>query len=112
MSFIDMQEIRGLITNDKITLSLQPGALQMENASMVVATLKKLFAQSPEILDKAMAGFSKTYWPARFEQLKLTSGHAAIIDGAHNEDSIVKLLDAVERKYVYIVRMMIKIVFY
>jgi folylpolyglutamate synthase/dihydropteroate synthase len=66
------------------------GRVQEENLHLAMAVITHLKLQPK--------GFDQAYWPCRLEAFALN--HVpVIIDGAHNEDSIVKLLAEVHTRY-------------
>ena len=70
-----------------IEMSLH-GNIQLENAALVIETLKYLSERFSFDLNKAVTGFSMTRWPARFQILK----DGSILDGAHNPQAVKNLL--------------------
>ena len=70
------------------------GKHQLDNAASAVAALESLMAQGHSIPDEAIRrGFESVVWPCRMEVLG--RGPLVIADGAHNDDSVNVLLDAV-----------------
>lgn len=76
------------------------GDHQMDNASLAVAALEVLKQvglriSTPEILK----GFAAVRWPARLQIMK--KAPLVIIDGAHNVDSIQKILGSIRQHCTY-----------
>jgi dihydrofolate synthase/folylpolyglutamate synthase len=75
----------------KLTIPLL-GYHQIENATIAFAALRALVKLGLPIPDDAIQiGFSTVYWPARFEIISRKP--LIVIDGAHNVDSIVRVLE-------------------
>lgn len=71
------------------------GYHQVENAATAYATLCITRQYGLAISDNQIQdGFSKVFWPGRFEVLRRTP--AVIIDSAHNRDSALKLRLAID----------------
>lgn len=69
------------------------GLYQLENATVALATLEELRRQGISWDEAALRrGFAAVHWPARIEVV----GHnpTIVVDGAHNGDSIQKMLQA------------------
>src|SRR5436305_503158 len=76
------------------------GEHQLENATTALATLEQLRERSIAWDEEALrAGFLAMRWSARIEVI----GHTptVIVDGAHNADSIQKLLQALRSSFTY-----------
>jgi dihydrofolate synthase/folylpolyglutamate synthase len=74
------------------------GQFQLENATLAVAALELLREQGVAWDEAALReGLSTVYWPARIEAV----GHnpTVIVDGAHNADSMEKLLEALHSSF-------------
>lgn len=74
------------------------GQHQLENATLALATLEQLRERGVAWDETALrAGFRSVYWPARMEVV----GHdpTIIVDGAHNADSMQKLMQALAELY-------------
>ena len=70
------------------------GRHQLDNAASAVAALESLMAQGHSIsADAIRRGFESVVWPCRMEVLGRDP--LVIADGAHNDDSVNVLLDAV-----------------
>ncbi len=70
------------------------GKHQLDNAASAVAALESLMAQGHSIpADAIRRGFESVVWPCRMEVLGRDP--LVIADGAHNDDSVNVLLDAV-----------------
>lgn len=65
------------------------GEYQKRNAATAVAILKELNIP----LDIIKAGLQKVYWPGRFE--KLNNNPTVFVDGAHNPNGILNILDSI-----------------
>ena len=67
------------------------GPYQLVNATTAVATLDQLHRQGVHLsLEHVSDGLSKTHWPGRLEIL--SGDPLLVMDGAHNVDSIQRLL--------------------
>ena len=76
------------------------GRHQLDNATSAVAALESLMAQGHSIPREAIRrGFESVVWPCRMEVLG--RGPLVIADGAHNDDSVNVLLDAVTSCFDY-----------
>lgn len=81
---------------------LRPGLIgdhQRENAALAIAAL---WAHDPDLIaDHAIVrqGVANTLWPGRFEVVPTATGSDIVIDGAHNVDSIRRLLATVGQQY-------------
>lgn len=74
------------------------GKFQQENAELAIATIRLLGQRGLSIPDAAIeAGLRAVAWPARFEEIPGTP--PIVIDGAHNGDSSVRLLEALDERY-------------
>ncbi len=74
------------------------GFHQLQNAVTAYAALIKIKSLGYKIEKNQIAkGFSHTYWPCRFDTI--WQKPLVIIDGAHNEDSMLKLMTVVNRYY-------------
>ena len=74
------------------------GDHQLENATAALATLELLRKKGVAWDETALrAGFQSMHWPARIEVI----GHAptVVVDGAHNADSMQKLLQALRTSF-------------
>ncbi len=74
------------------------GDHQLENATVALATLEMLRKRGVSWDETALrAGFQATHWPARIEVI----GHSPtiVVDGAHNTDSMQKLLQALRASF-------------
>ena len=76
------------------------GDHQLDNASLAVAALEVLKLRGIKIDFSDMAkGLSTVHWPARLQVLN--SSPVVIIDGAHNVDSIKKVVESVKKYFTY-----------
>lgn len=88
-----------------VSLSLK-GAFQVDNALCVIRVLEVLSDQYPNITaDSVREGLSHTVWRGRMEQISADPDF--FIDGAHNEDAILRLKQTLresfsDRRIVYI----------
>ncbi len=78
------------------------GDHQLENATTALATLEQLRKREPAITwdeEALRAGFLAVRWPARVDVI----GHTPtiIVDGAHNADSMQKLLQTLHTSFTY-----------
>ncbi len=74
------------------------GEYQLENATAALATLEMLREHGIAWNEAALrAGFLEVYWPARIEVI----GHdpTIVVDGAHNADSMQKLIQALRDSF-------------
>jgi len=80
-----------------INLSLI-GLHQIENACLVIEIVQILKEKGYPLTDKMIyRGLSKTYWPGRLE--KVLSEPLFYLDGAHNEASIKRLVETLEKTF-------------
>ena len=89
--FAPEQEYTGL----EISLA---GQHQLENATLALATLEALRKKGISWDEKALrSGLLKVFWPGRMEVV----GHdpTIVVDGAHNVDSMEKLLGALQASF-------------
>ncbi len=69
------------------------GGHQIENACTAIATVERLREQGVDIPSQAVyRGIAKTRWPGRLEVL--STEPLIVVDGAHNVDSIRRMLEA------------------
>ncbi len=91
-------KMKGLkISNLRVKL---PGAFQVENAALALAglmVLKEKF-QLPVSESGIRKGLLGSGWPGRFEIVK-RRGATYIIDGAHNQDSMLALVKGIQRLF-------------
>lgn len=82
-------------TNIRISLA---GRHQIVNAVTVLGVMNALREKGYVISERAIRnGFEKTSWPGRFTCI---SNHPVfIVDGAHNEDAVLRLRDSVEQYF-------------
>jgi dihydrofolate synthase / folylpolyglutamate synthase len=74
------------------------GLHQLENATVALATLDMLREQGIDWDEQALrAGLRTVHWPARIEVVG--SDPTIVIDGAHNADSMQKLLQALRTSF-------------
>jgi len=74
------------------------GQHQLENATLALATLEALRKKGISWDEKALrSGLHNVFWPARIEVV----GHdpTIVVDGAHNVDSMEKLLGALQASF-------------
>lgn len=76
------------------------GANQAQNATIAIAALDQLSADGfiPSV-DNCLSGFAKIDWSCRFEVQQAANGRTILFDGAHNPDSVDKLVKSVERYF-------------
>lgn len=76
------------------------GEHQLENAATALATLEQLRERDIVWDEEALrTGFLAMRWPARIEVIEHTP--TVVVDGAHNADSIQKLLQALRSSFTY-----------
>lgn len=76
------------------------GRYQLANATTAIATLDQLCRQGVDVtLDQAAEGLRRTRWPARLEILGQEP--LLVMDGAHNLDSVQRLLKALRQYLVF-----------
>lgn len=76
------------------------GANQAQNATIAVAALDRLEMDGfISDVDRCLGGFAVINWPCRFEIRRLAGGRTIIFDGAHNLDSIEKLVKSVRHYF-------------
>ena len=76
------------------------GEHQIENATAAIAAIETLRASGVAIDEQAMrTGLRQVRWPARLQ----VAGEKPllVVDGAHNADSLARLLAALQRHFVY-----------
>ncbi|GHO84282.1 bifunctional folylpolyglutamate synthase/dihydrofolate synthase [Dictyobacter formicarum] len=74
------------------------GAYQVENATVAVATLEELRKQGIEWDEQALrTGLAAVHWPARIQIVGREP--TIVVDGAHNADSMHKLLRALRTTF-------------
>lgn len=79
----------------KFELNLS-GANQAQNAAIALAALDQLHADGfIADVERCLAGFKAVAWPCRFEVRRIADGRVILLDGAHNADSIDKLVNSV-----------------
>ena len=82
------------------------GYFQLENAACALEVLRILQKSYPLVTERAIRkGFAKTRWPGRFEQIGCAPDF--YLDGAHNEDAVLKLRKTLndcfsDRRVIYI----------
>ena len=85
--------VKGMSGEYQLRLPLL-GKHQLDNASSAMAALESLMAQGHSIpADAIRQGFESVVWPCRMEVLGRDP--LVIADGAHNDDSVNVLLDAI-----------------
>lgn len=74
------------------------GLHQLENATVALAALDALRERGIDWNEQALrAGFSAVHWPARIEVVG--SDPTIVVDGAHNADSMQKLIQALRTSF-------------
>src|SRR5579883_2284051 len=74
------------------------GLHQLENATLAVATLEMLRAKGISWDEQALReGLRKVFWPARIEIVGRNP--TIVVDGAHNTDSMQKLVETLQELY-------------
>ncbi len=76
------------------------GVHQIENATVAIATLEMLRLRSVDWSEQALRkGIERVHWPARMQVV----GHSPtiVVDGAHNGDSVQKLLATLRTTFTY-----------
>jgi len=92
-------QLRGLRDEYKLTLPL-PGEHQLENAAVAVATAEALAELGANITGETIArGIASVNWPGRLQILRRQPW--VIVDGAHNGDSIRKLVMALKQYFAF-----------
>lgn len=83
------------------TLLPLEGAHQCRNAAIALATVEALGRQGTPVTDSAMVkGLAGLTCPGRVEPFTLSDGVLAVIDVAHNEDSVSALCDCLRNRFV------------
>lgn len=83
------------LQNIEISLA---GRHQVENAVTALETIESVRTAGYVVSDDAVkSGFFKTRWPGRFTCI--SQNPLFIIDGAHNEDAVLRLRESVERYF-------------
>ena len=76
------------------------GRHQIENAATAVATIDELRRQGLPVPDAALhTGLATVVWPARLETI--ARDPQIVIDGAHNEESLIRVLDSLPHYFTY-----------
>ena len=76
------------------------GRHQIENAATAVATIDELRRQGLPVSDAALhTGLATVVWPARLETI--ARDPQIVIDGAHNEESLIRVLDSLPHYFTY-----------
>ena len=74
------------------------GSFQRENACLAIGTVQLLGQHGLDISTTAIeTGLKTVRWPARFEEIP--GQPDIVIDGAHNGDSTMRLLEALDERY-------------
>lgn len=75
------------------------GTYQIENASLALSTFLVLAKKEGfrPIIDQIKSALKKTTWPGRFE--KISSKPLIVLDGAHNEDAVQKLVKTLKERF-------------
>lgn len=74
------------------------GSFQQENACLAIGTVQLLSQRGLDISAAAIeSGLKMVHWPARFEEIPGQPN--IVIDGAHNGDSTMRLLEALDERY-------------
>jgi dihydrofolate synthase/folylpolyglutamate synthase len=85
------------------------GRYQLTNATASIAAVDQLWRQGVRVtLDQVAEGLRRTHWPARLEILGREP--LLVMDGAHNVDSIERLLEAL-REYLAFDRLIVVVGF-
>lgn len=88
-------------TPERVYSSLEiplAGEHQIENATLALATLSLLQEQGVRWDEEALRkGFAAVHWPARIEVVG--QNPTVVVDGAHNSDSMQKLLQALHSSF-------------
>lgn len=92
-------QLRGLRDEYKLTLPL-PGEHQLENAAVAIATAEALAELGANITgDTIASGIASVNWPGRLQILRRRPW--VIVDGAHNGDSIRRLVTAIRQYFAF-----------
>jgi dihydrofolate synthase/folylpolyglutamate synthase len=76
------------------------GDYQLENAAAAIATVEALFDLGARVPKKAIIkGLRQVNWPGRLQVLKYEP--IVVIDGAHNDYSMRKLVEAIKKYFNY-----------
>jgi dihydrofolate synthase/folylpolyglutamate synthase len=76
------------------------GDYQLENAAAAVAVIEALRGTGIHVIEEAIKrGLSRVNWPGRIQILSSTP--MIVADGAHNRDSMKKLIEAVKENFTY-----------
>lgn len=89
--------VAGMDIDHTVALKLL-GRHQLENAALAVVALR-LMGRSKDLVDRDAIdrGFSTVDWPGRLEVL--ASDPTVVVDGAHNQYSAMRLVEAVEEGF-------------
>lgn len=91
--------VKGLISEYKITIPLI-GDHQLENATVAVAALEALGGPGTRIPEQAIIqGLSQVDWHGRLQILRQQP--MVVVDGAHNANSMKRLIEAITKYFKY-----------
>lgn len=98
VQFFDCQS--GALNLDDVELPLL-GEHQLLNASVSVGIIHALKREGFVIDDESVVrGFKNVFWPCRFERISMAPN--VILDAAHNEDSVINLINAYKAIYPHV----------
>ena len=90
--------VKGLTASYPLWMPLT-GDHQMENAATAIAIVERLFAISSKLHARdVVEGLRSVSWPGRFQSLTYRN-RRLIVDGAHNPDSIARLVRTVQEHF-------------
>ena len=92
------EETKKLETGKMPVLPL-PGAHQLINAALALATVETLQGKIPVSDAAVCTGLETVRWPGRLQSITRDSGQKILLDGAHNVAGAKALLSALEKNF-------------
>ncbi len=93
-------EVEGSRDTYRLSTSLL-GSFQLENAATAIATIETLVDTGHNVSSRGVLdGIAQVRWPGRLQVLR-SDGPLLVVDGAHNPDSVRRLVDEVQRHFAY-----------
>lgn len=80
-----------LSASELIQHSPLKGAYQVHNLGVALGIVDSLWHYGWFSESKVQAGIAATLWPGRLQQIEISTGVQALLDGAHNESAAVEL---------------------
>ncbi|MCS7091431.1 MAG: folylpolyglutamate synthase/dihydrofolate synthase family protein [Verrucomicrobiota bacterium] len=76
-----------------------PGQHQYRNAALAAATVRVLMRELPVTQTDLEEGLQQTWWPGRFQRVRLPSGTLLVLDGAHNVGAMEVLCATLQERF-------------